>query len=125
MNVLFQYLTWQFYDRPKTILKEWEDFLLFGLNYFSLPILFKTLFSPWHRYSASYGKRIDFKRFFETLVFNLMSRIIGFIIRSVFVVFGVLMEIFIVLAGIVIFVTWLVLPFVLIIGLVFGLNLLF
>lgn len=123
--ILLQYLIWQFFDAPKAILKGWRNFLLFNLNYFSVPTLLKTFFSHWHKYSYSYGKGLSISRYFEAFTFNMMSRIIGAILRTGFIIIGILLEIFIVFLGLIIFLGWLVLPFVLIWGLVFGLNLLF
>lgn len=123
MDIFLQGLVWQFFDVPKAILGAWKTFLLFNLNYFSVPILLRTFFSHWRRYYYSYGKRWDPKRYFEAFVFNMMSRIIGAILRTVFIVLGLAVEILIILGGAVVFLGWLVLPFFLIFGLIFGLKL--
>lgn len=123
-NIVFQIITWQFFDVPKEILKGWKTFLLFNLNYFSVPTLIKTYFSPWRRYSSHYGNILDFWKNFEVLVFNLMSRIIGAIMRTFFIIFGIVSEIFILFAGLIVLIVWLLFPVLLIIGLVFGINLL-
>jgi len=119
-----QGLIWQFFDMPKAILKAWKNFLLFNLNYFSVPILLKTFFSHWRRYHYPYGRVFEAWRNIETFVFNIMSRIIGAILRTFFIILGLIVEIFIVLIGTVIFLGWLVLPFLLILGLIFGIKLL-
>ncbi len=124
MNILLQSLIWQFFDVPKAILKAWQNFLLFNLNYFSVPTLLKTFFSHWRKYGYSYGKIFEIWRNIETFIFNMMSRIIGAILRTIFIITGLLLEIFIILAGIIIFLGWLILPFLLIFGFIFGINLL-
>ena len=123
MTLLFEAIVWQFFDMPKAILKTWQTFLWFNLNYFSVPILLKTFFSHWRRYYYSYGKRWDPKRYFEAFVFNMMSRIIGAILRTVFIIISLLLEVLIVLAGIIIFLGWLLLPILLILLLIFGFRL--
>lgn len=55
----------------------------------------------------------------------MMSRIIGAILRTVFIVLGLVVEILIILGGAIIFVSWLLLPLVLVLGLIFGIWLLF
>ena len=124
-NILIQGLVWQFFDVPKEILKGWGNFLLFNLDYFSIPILIKTFLSHWRRYYTSYGKGFSPKRYFEAFIFNMMSRIIGAILRTFFIFLGLLVEILIVFIGAIIFLGWLLLPFLLIFSLVFGLKLLF
>ena len=124
MNVFLQGLIWQFWDVPKAILKAWKTFLWFNLNYFSVPILLKSFFSHWRRYHYPYGRAFEFWKNIETFVFNMMSRIIGAILRTFFIILGLIIEIFIILIGLIIFLGWLVLPFFLILGLIFGIKLL-
>ena len=124
MNIFLQALIWQFFDVPKEILKGWRNFLLFNLNYFSVPILLRTFISPWHRYSYSYGKIFEVWKNIQVFVFNVMSRVIGAILRSVFIIIGILAEILIILIGIIILLGWLALPFFLFFGLIFGIKLL-
>ena len=123
INILSLYLVWQFCDVPKAILKAWKNFLSFNLNYFSVSMLLRTFFSHWRKYRYSYGKGFSIKRYFEAFTFNAMSRIIGAMLRTVFIFFGLFLEIFIVLFGAIIFLGWLLLPFLLIFILIFGIEL--
>jgi hypothetical protein len=124
-NLLFEWLKWQFLVVPQFILKAWDNYLKFGLNYFSTPLLLKTLFSPWRRYKWSYPRGFDFWLYFEAIFSNLIFRVIGFIIRSVLIVVGVVFEMFIFIAGLVVFLAWFLLPIFLIWGFYHGLRLLF
>jgi len=124
-NIIYLWLEWQFFDAPKSILKGWRNYLKFNLNYFSVPVLLKTFFSHWHRYRYSYGKGFNAGRYFEAFTFNLMSRIIGAVLRLFFIFLGLLIEVFIILAGAVIFFGWLILPFLLITGIFYGFKILF
>jgi len=122
--VLIQALIWYFIDMPRGIMKAWKNFLVFGLNYFSLPLLLKTFFSPWRRYGESYGKLFEFWRNFETFIFNMMSRIIGVIFRTVFIFLGIFTVLFILIGGFLLLISWYILPVLLIVGLFFGVGLL-
>lgn len=119
-NIIFQYLQWHFIDQTKAILRAWKNFLLFNLNYWSIALLLKTLFSPWRKYRYSYGRGFDIKRFFETFSFNVISRAMGVIMRSILIFIGILTEIFIFFIGIIIFLGWLILPILLILGIYYG-----
>lgn len=123
--LLIQYLTWQFIDSPKAIIIAWKNYLLFNLNYFSIPILLRTFFSHWHRYYYSYGRGFSPSRYFEAFTFNMMSRVIGAILRTVFIAVGILTEIFIVIIGVFLVLGWIVLPFILIYGIILGFKLIF
>ena len=123
-NVFLQYLAWQFLDVSKSILLGWKNFLKFGLNYFSVPLLIKTLFSHWRRYKWSYPRGFDIGKYFEVFISNLISRILGAIMRIFLIIIGILAEVFIIFAGMIIFLGWLVLPILLILGLIFGFKIL-
>ncbi len=124
-NIIFQYLEWQFIDTPKGILAGWRNCLKFNLNYWSVPLLLKTWFSHWRRYRYSYGRGFDFKRYFEVFTFNIISRVLGAIMRSVLIIFGVSTEIFVILAGTIVLLVWLLLPLFLVGGFYYGFKILF
>lgn len=124
-NIICLYLEWHFWDVPKAILAAWKNFLRFNLNYWSLPLLVRTLFSHWRRYRYSYGRGFDFKRYFEAFTFNMMSRGIGAIMRFFLITIGLISEIFVLLAGAIVFLGWLILPALLVLGLIFGFKIMF
>ncbi len=123
-NILFQYLIWHFFDMPKNILRAWRDYLRFNLNYFSVPLLLKTLFSPWRKYQVSYGKGFDLGRYLEAFFSNLIFRIFGAIIRAFLIIIGIIAEMVIVLGGVMAFFAWLALPALLILGIYYGFRIL-
>jgi hypothetical protein len=124
-NILVSYLIWYFFDVPREILKGWKNFLVFNLNYFSIPILIKTFFSHWRQYKWSYGRGFDLKRYAEAFFSNLISRILGAMVRSVLIFIGILTEILILIFGSIIFCGWIFLPIFIIYGLYLGIKLLF
>ena len=124
-NIILQYLIWQFFDVPRQILLIWKNFFLFVLNYFSLPLLLRTFFSPWKKYKWSSGKGFDAKRYFEVLFSNLVSRILGAITRSFLIILGLVVEILVIFLGLIIFFGWLLSPLLLICGFLFGLKVIF
>lgn len=123
-NILIRYLTWYFFDVPKEILRGWKNFLVFNLNYFSFFLLLKTFFSPWRQYKWSYGRGFDISRYLEAFFSNLISRVLGAIMRSFLIVSGILTEIFIFLVGVAVFLTWFLLPVFIFDGLYFGFKIL-
>ena len=68
----------------------------------------------------SYGKGFDIGRYLEAFFSNLIFRLLGAIVRSFLIVIGLLAEIFIVFCGIIIFLGWLILPILLVLGIYHG-----
>jgi hypothetical protein len=124
-NIFFLYFQWHFYDRPRGIIRGWANCLDFNLNYWSVPVLIKTFFSPWRRYCYSYGKGFDFKRYAEVFTSNAISRVLGSIMRSFLIVIGLVTEIIVFFIGMAIFLGWLILPAVSILAIAYGVKLIF
>lgn len=124
-NIVFQYVFWHFFEVPKEILQAWKNYLLYNLNYFSIPLLIATFFSPWRKYQWSYGRGFDFGRYLETFLSNLISRVLGAIIRLFLIFFGLTLEALIFFVGLIIFLAWILLPVFMVTGLLFGLKIIF
>jgi len=118
-NIFKVWLFWYFYEMPNFLLEVWKNYILFALNYFSLPILLKSLFSPWHKYKWNYPKGFDVGEFLSTLISNVFSRIIGALMRIVLIVIGILFQVFVIFAGFIIFLLWILIPFIIIAGFLF------
>ena len=113
-NILFKWLTFHFFDVPKEIFKAWRNFLIFNLNYFSVPVLARTLFAYWRKYSWEYPKGFDLAKYLEVAVSNFISRILGAIMRVILIFIGLAVEIFIFFSGGAVFLIWLILPVIII-----------
>jgi len=118
-NIFTVWLLWHFYEMPKFLLLVWKNYILFALNYFSLTALLKSLFSPWRKYSWMYPKGFNVVEFFNTLVSNTVSRFLGAIMRIVLIAFGIVFQIFVIFAGLIIFLLWILIPFIAIAGFLF------
>jgi hypothetical protein len=118
-NIFTTWFLWQFYEMPKFLLQVWQNYFMFATNLFSVTLLLKTFFSPWRRYSWKYPKAFDFKEFFNTLISNTFSRILGAMMRTVLIIAGIIFQIFVAVAGLVIFLGWMLTPFFIIFGIIF------
>ena len=125
-TILLRWWQWYFFTMPKKIIEVWKNFLKFGLYYFSVPLLLTTLFSYWHKYKWSYpSKGFDLGKILEAAFSNLISRVLGFIIRVPIIILGTVFDIFIFLAGFLFLFVWFFLPVLLIFGFLYGFKLLF
>lgn len=123
-NMLLQLISWHFFEMPKLILMGWRNFLAFCLNFFSVSFLLKTLFSPWRKYKLSYKKGLNIGKNLEVFISNLIFRALGALLRLCLIFIGLLFEVFIFILGFVVFFVWLLLPFLLIGGFMFAINIL-
>jgi hypothetical protein len=85
---------------------------------FSFFILIQTLFSPWRRIISVGGKTIDDR--FRAAMDNLVSRVIGFVVRSAVLLFALFAMAGAALAAVVAAAAWPLLPLTVVYGIVRG-----
>ena len=122
-NIFWQFLAWHYCDAPRSILRAFGNFLVFGFNYFSIGLLTKTWFSHWRKYKESYGRGFDFKRWASAFVGNMISRCLGAFVRTIIIFIGLIAEFFILIGAVIIFLTWIFLPLILLFTFYFSLRL--
>jgi len=122
--LLFRYAKWHYLEATRDILKGWGNILWFNLNYFSVFLLLRTFFSPWR--GIQWRKRRGFYPgdMLSTLISNLISRILGAIVRSFLIIAGLLGAAVFFVLGIFLLIFWLFLPLVIFMGFMYGIILL-
>lgn len=124
MAIALVFWKWYYGEAVKNVLNAWRNFIIFALNYFSIPLLLKTLFAPWKRDITRRPRGLDIKKFFDYLTFNLISRGLGFLVRIVTILVGIIFLILTAVVGAIFFALWLVMPLVLLGLLIFAILLL-
>ena len=107
-----QYISWHYSQAFRDIKSIWKNILLFLYHFFSIPVLLKTLFSPWQRVHDSYGGGGG--SFLETIIFNTIMRAVGFFVRLSFILIGCTSIVFVAVFGLAFYIAWLFLPLILI-----------
>ena len=108
---VFAYLAqWYVFLAPREILKGWANVLWFNLEYFSIFPLLKTLFSPWRRNMWSYGKGFNIGRYMEVLLGNLISRILGALMRVTIIAAGLFSQVLLFALGPFVLALWFSFP---------------
>ncbi|PIP32078.1 hypothetical protein COX24_00180 [bacterium (Candidatus Gribaldobacteria) CG23_combo_of_CG06-09_8_20_14_all_37_87_8] len=111
LPIIIQWFKWHYIDAFKGLAKAWGNFLWFNLEHFSVKGLLKSLFSYWRGDKSSYGRGFDPRVFLTSFLFNLISRILGAIMRTTVILFALTLEGIIFGLGVVILLIWLLLPF--------------
>ena len=110
-----EYFVWHYTTALRQFLNILTNFLWFTYNFFSIPLLAKTLFSPWHRIHENYKGGLNASSFFETLTVNTIMRLVGLVVRLVVIAFGIVLCAVVLIIGIALFIAWLVLPFLVVV----------
>ena len=119
-NPTIIFIHWFYVLAPVDIIQLGRNFLLWAWHFFSIGYLFPRLFAPWHKDISGYGRGFDLKRFFHVFGWNLISRVIGAILRAVVMIFGLCIEAIILFCILVTFLLWIFMPLVIVALLLFG-----
>ncbi|OHA08279.1 MAG: hypothetical protein A3B37_02860 [Candidatus Sungbacteria bacterium RIFCSPLOWO2_01_FULL_59_16] len=87
-----QFLRWHYGDGFRRTANLSVSIVIGCFNYFSVRELARTIFLPWHRVIEGYGRGFDPSTFFFTLGGNIISRILGAIVRLVVIAVGLVVS---------------------------------
>lgn len=113
-----RYLWWHFTSAFRDIFFIYRSFLGFVYNFFSLPILATTLFSPWRRLAEEYPRGFNISGWLSTLIVNTLMRLVGFCVRLIMLAVGLFAWLMVLVLGLGFFVVWFFLPFALLLLLI-------
>lgn len=117
------FFVWYFSSAFLNIFNVWKNFMWFILHFFSIPLLLKTLFSPWKRMTDTDRHR-TIEEFFSGVIMNLMSRVFGAFVRLSIVTVGVIALTLGIFCLCLILLTWVFLPVLFTGSVVYGVMLL-
>ena len=119
-NIISMWFNWHFYQMPGFLFGVWKNYMAFFSDFFSITLLSKTLFFPWHKYTWGYPGYFSIVEYLNTFISNFFSRIIGAVCRLSLIVFGIVVQIFVLVFGFIAMLLWLLLPCILIALLFYG-----
>ncbi len=122
--VFGDYIHWHYSRAFSDIFHIWRNVTYFVFNFFSIPLLLRTLFSPWKRIEATRETQgLDIGDFISTKIVNTIMRLIGALMRGSLIVVGLFFVGLSVVFGLLFFVLWTLLPFVVVVFTGAGLKL--
>ena len=80
---------WWLRDTPEKIIHIGEKIIAYVYAYFSIPILLRTLFDPWKKDDIDTSNMALDDRVI-VLIMNLVSRFVGFAVRSITIMVGLI-----------------------------------
>lgn len=114
MDSASKYFKWHYIDKPKQIIQNIRNLFNFGLYFFSLKQIIVSFFTPWKGITWQTGRGFDLQVYLETLIGNIISIVIGMIMRTFLIIFCLIFEIIILTLGFIYLLTWLLLPLIII-----------
>jgi hypothetical protein len=122
--VIKDYFTWHYIHAWEEIFHVWLNFLWFIIHFFSIPELFYSLFAPWKRMTEERSQEFRLGDLPAYIIINLLSRLVGAILRTIILVAGLALLTLTVVMGTLTYIFWLLAPIVIIGGFVFGISIL-
>lgn len=115
------YFIWHYTRAFRDILYVWSNFFWFLTHFFSIPLLFRTLFSPFKRVTEEHDKP-GLEDYFATIVVNVVTRVVGFFARFFIILFGLLALLVWCAVLVCLMVFWVLAPLVIAYAFLYGLS---
>jgi hypothetical protein len=125
LSLVHDYFVWHYSRAYREIFSVWLNLMWFVIHFFSIPLLLRSWFSPYKRITEERKRSLNFEDLVGYIVINLMSRIVGAMLRSFLIIIGLVLLCVIAIVGLAVHVLWIFLPLLLVTGLVIGVSLLF
>ena len=119
----FAYLEWHYTRAFLDMLRVWWNLFRFIFDFFSIPLLVRTLLSPWRRLEERRRVGGGVEDFFSVLIVNIIVRIVGAVMRLVIIAIGLVSLVLAIGLGIAFVLIWISAPLLVGAGLVRGLSL--
>ncbi len=114
MTLALQYLRWHYSVSLSSYRGIFQNFLWFLYNLFSIELMIRTLFVPFHKlqdHTTHHG--LDVAAASEEMVVNTLMRLVGFFMRCVLICTGIFFIALTVVMGTMFFVVWFFAPLLL------------
>jgi hypothetical protein len=121
VSLFFDYILWHYSRALINGATIWANLMWFVVHFFSIPLLLRTLFSPWKRMHEEYS-RGGFEDFMGMLVVNIMTRVVGFLTRIFVLLIGFVLLISFAIGFLVWSITWLLLPLLTVFSMLVGIS---
>ena len=113
MHMLFtDFVSWWYGTGWRMRFSSWRERLIYWVNYFSLGLLLKTLFSPWRQIITQKPNESSMDQMIQAAIDNVISRFVGFWVRSFVFFTGLVMIIFMAVFAILALLIWPLIPII-------------
>jgi hypothetical protein len=104
------YIRWHYSHGVTDLIGIVRNFLWFFYEFFSIPLLLKTFFVPFHRLAVTATQGFHPEEWFEAFIVTTLMRIVGAFMRTLLIVLGLALMLATLLIGLGVLVVWLMAP---------------
>lgn len=115
-SLFIDYTSWHYSYALLNILRLGKEFIRFFFNLFSVPLFIRSFFSPIFSVSADLGEADDGADTVALIISAVLMRVLGMILRSIFIVLGLFFSSITFVFFVCIFLLWLVTPIVFVVS---------
>lgn len=108
----FDYVRWHYREGPGALVHIWFTFLRYLEQRFAIRLHAQSLFAPWHRVQETTHRQFDIEEWAANTLVNIISRLLGFLFRSVLILCGLLAIVLHTLALIGVLLVWFLAPII-------------
>lgn len=123
LTLLPYYIAWHYGRALGGVRDITLNYMWFFWHFFSIGLLARTLVEPWQRLHEEKPNRFDVEDIFSRLMVNTVMRLVGVIVRGTFIIIGLIAVVSTLALGLFVFISWLLLPVLILFFLIFGLFL--
>lgn len=121
--LLLDYASWHYSTALRAGFHLWMNLVLYVTHQFMIGMHARTLFAPWHRMTESRSKKWDWEDWATTVLVNTVSRLLGFLLRSVIILAGLSLITLLCFGLFIGYIVWLLAPVVVSGAIVSGITL--
>lgn len=106
------FIPWVLFEEPKNIVRTYVEYAKAFSDILSIPFLLFTLLSPWKGIAEEMPSAFQWDKFLQAFFLNLVTRMIGMVIRLFAIVLSLVLQIVLLVLFVVLFVGWFVFPLI-------------
>lgn len=122
--MLADYFYWQYVWSPRWLFRLMWNLQRSAIRFFSISTMLRTLIAPWHKDVIQY-RGGSLENYLLTFTWNIVSRLIGFLIRISVIISWLTFEIIFILAAVFIILIFFLWPWLILLTFAAGFALLF
>lgn len=125
MPFIIDYFYWHYTSAPMEAFYIWRNLVWFIVELFSIPQLTKSFFAPWKRMTEEGHKAWDIEGWASDMIVNMISRLLGAVLRSIFIIIGIVSLILLMVGIVAFYLFWIFAPAIAVLSFSYGFFLIF